>query len=263
MAAGCTNPAADNYDPSATSDDGSCLYTVSIASLPTDPVGPNVCYLFSDYSISNTIDKSYTMSYAIESNNWVFFHSYIPDYYFHTREHLHLTKNSKVYTSGQGSHGQYLGQTVQPFFIDIVFNYKEEQTLDAVKWISEMISIDPQDQEFKTFTHITIWNNYQSTGKISLAQAFDNVEVTNLRRTKSEWNFNDFRDIVLTRGTKFLKDIFNDYAQLTATLDINQPWFEKRLMEDNYFIVRLEYDNIDDNDVFLHEAEALITPSTR
>jgi len=254
MPAGCTNPAASNFDPLATTDDGSCEYVVEI--------GEN-CYLLEDYATENLKDKSFTMSFAVESNNWVFFHDYIPDYYFHTREKLHLTKNSKVYTAGEGPHGVYLGAEVKPFFIDIVFNFKDEQTLDAVKWISELIASTEQEQEFKTFTHITIWNNLQSTGRISLAQAFDGMEVSNVRRLKSEWSFNDFRDIVITRGNKFLGDIFSDYAQDTAELDDTQAWFDKRLLEDKFFIVRLEYSNSEDNTVFLHEAEANITESTR
>lgn len=255
MPEGCTNPAANNYDPAATTDDGSCYYIKQV---------DDVCYRFEDYDGENILDKSFTVSFAVEKGNWVFFHDYIPNFYFHTREKLHLSANSEVYTANEGPRGAYLGQTVKPFFIDIVLNYKEERVLDTLKWITENITTTTEvDQEFDTFTHITIWNNYQCTGKIPLAQVFDGLEVSNLRRTKSEWSFNDFRDLVAIRGAKFLKDILDDFAVETSQIDQNLPWYEKKLLEDQYFIVRLEYDNSADNIVLLHEVEGETTISNR
>lgn len=250
--ANCTNPAAANYDPAAIVS-GDCIYLNKV---------DGTCYEFLDYDADGVLDKSFTLSYAIESNNWTFFHDYVPDYYFHTREKLHLIKGRKIFTANEGPKGEFLGKAAKSFFIDVVFKNDEEQTLNVVKWISEKLT-ETTDLEFSTLTHLTIWNSYQCTGRIPIAQAFNGLEVTNIRRTKSEWSFNDFRDAVLTRGATFLKDIFNDYAVITAEIGLNIPWYDKSLMEDKYFIIRFEFDNSADNVVLLHDVGVDTTKSNR
>lgn len=255
MPTGCMNTGAVNFDPTATTDNGSCIYLEKI---------DGVCYKFTDYSIDGVVDKGFTISYALESNHWTFFHDYIPDYYFHTRERLHLIKARNVYVANEDEPGKLFDTSVRKsFFIDVVFRTDDEQTLNTINWISERLGTTGQDQEFATLTHLTIWNSYQCTGRIPIAQSFDGLTVSNIRRTQAEWSFNDFRDLVATRGTKFLGDIFHDFAVDTSTIDANLPWYEKKLLEDNYFIVRFEFDNSSNNVVFLHDVKTTTTKSTR
>lgn len=253
--ANCTNRAAVNYNPAATTDDGSCIYLTKVA---------GVCYAFQDLAPANLQDKSFTLSYALEGDNWVFFHDYIPDFYFHTREKLHTVKNSKLYTHNAGPAGKYYGASPSSFFIDMVFRSEEEMTLNSINWVTEVMDrTTKKNEEFKTLTHITIWNAWQNTGRIPLSQVFETLEVKNLRKTKSEWNFNDFRDLIADRSQDVVLDLFNNFAVNTAAMDPNMPWYEKKLIEDQYFIVRLEFDNIEDKVVFLHDANADVTKSTR
>lgn len=254
--ANCTNKAAVNYNPAATTDDGSCVYLHKIG---------GICYAFQDADSSIIINRSYTLSYAIENENWVFFHDYIPDFYFHTREKLHTIKNSKIYTHNSGPMGKYYDQTSpKSFFIDMVFKSEDEMTLNAISWVTEVMDrLTESNEEFSTLSHITIWNAWQCTGRIPLAQVFEALEVKNVRRTQSEWNFNDFRDLVKDRGAKVVGDIFSGFAVNTAALDPDLPWYEKKLLEDQYFIIRLEFDNSADKVVLLHNADADVTRSTR
>lgn len=255
LMANCTNRAAVNYDPAATEDDGSCIYLAKIG---------GICYAFQDVNPNTVVDKSFTLSYALENENWVFFHDYIPDFYFHTREKLHTIKNSKIYTHNSGPVGKYYDNDPKSFYIDMVFKSEDEMTLNAISWVTEVMDrLTETNEEFSTLSHITIWNAYQCTGRIPLSQVFESLEVKNVRRTQSEWNFNDFRDIVATRGAKVVGDIFSNFAVNTAALDANLPWYEKKLMEDQYFIIRLEFDNTQDKVVLLHNVDADVTRSTR
>lgn len=255
---GCTNPAAVNYDETKSIDDGSCIYLTKV---------DGVCYAFQDYG--GVTDKSFTLSYALEGDNWVFFHDYIPDFYFHTREKLHPVKSSKIYTALAGPAGQYLPDAdgvlrKKPFFIDVIFRSAEEMILNSTSWITEVIDrLAGTNEEFSTLTHITIWNAWQCSSRIPLASVFEALEVENVRKTQSKWSFNEFRDLVATRGATVVGDLFSNFAVNTAALDPGMPWYEKKLMEDNYFVIRFEFDNSADKVVLLHSVDADVTKSMR
>lgn len=256
--ANCTNKAAVNYDPAATTDDGSCIYLHKVG---------GVCYAFQDVAPNTIIDRSFTLSYALEGDNWVFFHDYIPDFYFHTREKLHTIKGSKVYTHNSGPSGQYYetgAGAKKPFFIDVVFRSQEEMILNSINWVTEVVDRTTKaNEEFGTLSHITIWNAWQCTGRIPLAQVFEALEMKNIRRTQSQWNFNDFRDLVSVRGVSVVGEIFEDFAVNTEALNPDLPWYEKKLLEDQYFVVRFEFDNSQDKVVLLHSVDADVTKSGR
>lgn len=253
MALGCTNPAAANYDPEATGDDGSCIYVNKVG---------EVCYAFEDVDVEDITEKSFTLSWAVEGDNWVFFHDYIPDFYFSTREQLYTLKDSDIWKHNLGPHGKYYGSTPKSFFIDIVFNSSEEMTVNSVNWLTEAFTTAGVIEENTTITHITMWNSYQCTGRIALS-AYLPLSLTGTRKTVSEFSFNEFRDILKVRGGAFLADIFNDYAVDTTKIDTNLPWYDKRLIEDKYVIVRLEFDNSTDKSLSLHASDIDANQSVR
>jgi len=156
---GCTNPAASNYNPSANIDNGSCVYKNKIGS---------ICYLFEDVALSQIVDKSYTLSWSIEGENWVFYHDYIPDFYFDTREKLFTLQNGGIWKHNKGPVGSYY-DGIKSFFVDVVFNGADEMTLNSINWVTQVLDQIGNTEESTTFTHITIWNSYQCSGRIAMA----------------------------------------------------------------------------------------------
>lgn len=242
----CTNPAAVNYNPQATSDDGSCLYL--------DKIG-GICYAFQDLPPDSTTDQSWTLSWSLEGNNWVFFHDYIPDFYVLTRQKLFALSGGKLFGINGGLNGVYLDGKVKPFFIDVIFNSNEELTLNTIKWVSTILNSDGSIAPFDTLTHITIWNSQQCTGRIALADIFQDLQYSNARKTQGEWSFNNFRDQVAQQGVSFLQDIFNNFAVDGSNLSQTMPWFEQQLLEDIYFVVRFEFDNTSGKKIYLEETD--------
>lgn len=205
---------------------------------------------------------SFTMSFSVAGRGWVFFHDYIPDMYIHTRELLFSAKDSEIFRHNTGAPGLYYDTPIKPFFIDVIFRGEDsELTLETINWISEYLT-NQTDQTFKTLSHISIWNSHQHTGRIALRE---NLPLLNqeIRRTQGEWSFNDFRNILTSKGVKFLADIFNDYALDGAQADVNLPWYFKELLIDQWFCVRFEFDNATGETLLLHDVTVHATKAPR
>ena len=118
------------------------------------------------------------------------------------------------------------------------------------------------EKEWETLTHISIWNSQQHTGRISLASIFEDLQYKTTRRTKGEWSFDDFRNVLKDRGPQFLMDIFNNYALISATAG-DKGWYDKELLEDKYFVIRFEYDNQANKELILHQTNIQVLKSNR
>lgn len=249
---GCTNPNAVNYDPSATEDNGSCIFLTKVN---------GICYAFQE--VASTGDKSFTISYSLESHSWVFYHDYIPDFYIGTRKKLYVTKDSKVYKTNSGPPGLFFDQTTpSPFFIDVVLNYGQDVILDSIQWFSELMDNLGEVDEFATFTHITVWNGQQCTGRLAIKD-YVPFDLLGERKTVSQFSFNELRDIVINRSGQFMTDIFSNMRPIDTALNPGMAWFDKGLLQSNYFIVRLEYDNVVAKTLSLHSVDAIVTPTVR
>lgn len=230
-------------------------------------------------NIDGVNDKSFTLSYMPENDGWAMFHSYIPDFLFNTRINTYSFKtqnnSSKIFKHNKGEKGIYynaidVNPIPYPFFIDVVFKSPKDAKgkslttiLQNINWISEVKDNDISIFD-ETIDHITIWNSYQSSGKIPLTKerSIANVELNN-RNPNGTWSFNKFRDLIKNRAIRFTGTIFEDYRPITSNIDNNMSWFNKRRMEDKFFIVRFEYDNVDNKEIFLYEANAESRPSFR
>jgi hypothetical protein len=241
---GCTNAKAVNYNPLADQEDYSCIYLEKVN---------GVCYAFRDIDQSQIVDQSFTLSYSLESKDFVFFHDYVPDFYFTSRDQLFNLKDKKIYIHHKGAPGVYHDGAPRSFFIDAVFRSDSEMILNSVQWISEVLN-QQRDVEFTTLTHITIWNSQQCSGRIALRDVFENLEYQ-VRKTQGIWSFNEFKDMLKSYGTPFLLNIFNNFAVDGAALDLNKPWYEQDLLHDNWFVIRFEFDNTSGNQFIFHGAD--------
>ena len=229
-------------------------------------------------SVKNGV-TSFTLSYYPNSDSWGLFHDYIPDFIFNTRTKLFLYKTqsnvSKLFIHNEGAKGVYYNAiqttpTPYPFFVDVVFKGRKDQKgntiteiLQSLTWISEVTENNVSIWD-ETIDHITIWNSFQASGKIALTDGvlMANPNLNN-RNPNGSWNFNGFRDVVNNKGQAFVDTIFNDFRLLSGNINNNMSWFNKRRFEDKYFIVRLEYDNLQNKEIILYEVTANERASSR
>lgn len=217
---------------------------------------------------NNTIidqGTSFTLSYSVLGKSWTFFHDYIPDMYITTRSRLFSANNNSLYEHNTGLPGDYYGRTY-PFFIDIVFHDKVstgginntfiptyiELLLSNINWATEYF-INGLDQVFKTLSYITVWNSTQHSGKIDV-RGDTTLISTSTRKTRGQWVFNNFRNILLNKIQPFLQDQFHDYLLQDGVSDPNMPWHKKEILQDTWFCVRFEFDNSEVANIILHDA---------
>jgi len=227
--AGCTNPNAVNFDSAQTVEDYSCLYLFK---------HNGTCHLFKDVLPDAIEDKSFTVSFSMKGNNWVFFHDYIPDLYIHTPDNnLWTLKDNQFYQHNVGKPGVYYDDQPRSFFIDVVFVSEIRKTLGmvgsdafkqtgdmllhSVQWMSEYLD-NGAEQPYKTLTHISIWNSKQHTGRIPLDAQFRPLKSNKDRRTQGSWSLDKFRDVL-------------------------------QMLQDQWFCIRFEFDNLSGATVQLHD----------
>lgn len=255
MAAGCKNPDAKNYNPLANPDNFSCKYALK---------NQGTCHLFSDVSPTDDGNRSFTMSYSVAGQSWVFFHDYFPDMYLHTREKLYVAKDTALMLTNAGAPGKYLNQAViKPFFIDVIFPAAGEIILETVNWMTEFLDATTGvDDYFANLTHISIWDSHQHTGKISLADVPPTM-IQDVRKTGGQWSFDKFRDILTVKGPQFLFTIFADYRLDSTKADTLKAWYDKELLTDKWFCVRFEFDNVGGRTMVLKDTTVQALKSDR
>lgn len=250
MAAGCRNPSAANFNGSANPDDYSCKYVFS---------NQSNCHLFTD--VVDDGNRSFTMSYAAAGQAWVFFHDYIPDMYLHSREYLYVAKTSGLFKTNDGAPGTYFG-AIKPFFIDVVFHAEGDLILETINWLTEFLDTEMGvDDYFANLTHITVWDSHQHSGRIAMSEVAPTM-INHVRKTGGQWSFDNFRDILLSKGAAFLDTIFADYA-LLAGRSGPKMWYDKELLTDKWFCVRFEFDNSTGRSVMLRDTTIQAIKSDR
>ncbi len=254
MAAGCRNPDAANYNPLSNPDDFSCKYVFK---------NQSICHLFTDIVPADDGNRSFTMSYSVAGQAWAFFHDYQPDMYLHSREKLFVAKDTVLSVTNEGAPGKYLNQAVtKPFFADVIFRAEGDLILETCNWLTEFLDGEAGvDDYFANLTHISIWNSHQHSGRISMAEVPPTM-INHTRKTGGQWSFNNFRDILLSKGAAFLLSIFQDYGLISARTGAKM-WYDKELFEDKWFCVRFEFDNTSGRAMMLRDTTIQALKSDR
>lgn len=208
------------------------------------------CHVWEDAPLT-TENESFTVSYSVLGEGWAFFHDYWPDYYVQTRNKLFNLKGTGLYEMNAGAPGAYHDAAPKSFYVDLAIPFGREATLNALAWLTE---------GDHTLTHLTVWNGSQCTGRIPLVNN-PGVVPSNHRETRGYWSLNTLRNIAVSKP--FLESLFNDFSVKAGATNPNLPWYEKSLLEDNFVIIRLEFDNLKGTHIALQDVQPDASNSTR
>lgn len=192
-------------------------------------------------------NSSWTLSFNPILNQWISFHSYLPNNYIqHPTKLIAKTNTSQLMLMNSGDYGKYFDEDVKPFIVEIVSNDNPLNTKVFDSITVNLDSVDSNNINTNTFFDSTImYNEYQCTGTI----VFD---ATNLTKKERNWNFNKFNDLVNnTNNAIFVKDWDNvsstypiDKVVNPLKIDVNKPWYQRGRMRDKYLAIRFIENNL-------------------
>ena len=212
------------------------------------------------------INKSITLSYTLEKGGmWAFEHDYYPNLIFNNINSLFSIINkldgnrtARLYKHNNKTvKGLYYGNKEESY-VDIIFNgqRKETKKYQMFNWITTVINAIGGEEQFKTITHVAVYNNNQCSGVINLK----NNQFVNNRNVEGEWNFNSFRDLVINPSFPVIEDN-GDINE--SNLNFNKSWFDKSNFISKFIVLRLISDNIDNNKVYINQVNSKAIISKR
>jgi hypothetical protein len=226
-------------------------------------------------------DKSFTMSYSYNTDSWLSFHSFIPDYYLFDRNNFYTVKNKAIYKHNiQCNYLTYYG-IIYPYILDFPIISKPNvmvDTYNALHWNSFAYQTDAYCNEtFKneiTFNKLLIYNSMQSTGYMNLIYdkggwlrkepTYPNIHVD---RNERHFSINNLRDYVINYDSPMfinncdslcsrdVNKLFNN-----AKVDINKHYKQLQRLRDSYAIARFVLENTSNIKLVM---DYLITTTTK
>lgn len=210
---------------------------------------------FKYYGLSTpSRNDSFTVSYSPEYNKWISFHDYVPNRLTNTFRELLSINNGKVYLHNAGDHGKFYGTTYNSY-IDFVEAYDEMQTIENVNWISDVVDSNLIPIYNETINYVTVWNNYQTSGKILIDKAtgINNSNRRNTGNISNRFYFNKIKDVAI-KNQKFIEDIEYEFELLDRGINKNKQWKPDNI-RGMYAVARLEIDNTNNYKVSLYDID--------
>jgi len=195
------------------------------------PLSTNIVYSNGIFTIDGTqieltdtryfCNYSFTISYSFKIQNWVSFHSYIPNYYVGNSEWFYsgnnlstssLWKHNSTFTLFNNFYG-----TLQPYIIEHPLSYKgSEEILQDVRDYTKVLKYTDYQTFVETndfyFSHAILYNNQQCSGTLKLTKRPQNNLST---ATKYPIYNATEKEILFTKSNSFYQ--FNTFWALQKT----------------------------------------------
>lgn len=221
-------------------------------------------------------DKSFTISFSLNTRKWVSWHSYLPNYYIHSKDRMYS------YTVGSddlwrhnmdGSYHVFNG-VHYPHIIEGVLTAEDlvDKTFEDIYIQTKAMHYIPFNKQFVdsryiTFNKIIVYNHSQCSGELFMQVKQTNVNKQQwfaqqtqrvlggllIDRQESTWTLNKLRNFVVDYNTPFFTsdwdNIKNQYPidkVVTPTvIDFRKDWRTLETFKGRYIIFRLKLDNFD------------------
>lgn len=211
------------------------------------------------------VNKSFTLSYYPQREQWVSFHSYLPNnYLIHPNSLLVKSNDSQLMKVNTGNYGKYFDTTIKPFIIESVFNEYPTQTKTfdniTVNLKSQLLNKDTN----KFFDKALLYTEYQCSGEIVL-------DTTNLTKKERDWMFNKFNDLCNNSSESIFSTDWSDISSTypidkvvnTTRVDNTKPWYKRGRLRDKFLKVRFTENNLDNNKIICNFVSSIYRASQR
>ena len=151
-----------------------------------------------------------------------------------------LGKNTKLYkhNSDNVHPGNYYGKQFESY-VDLIFNGRLDlsKQYQAIYWVTESFDMDTNTPlQFDTIDKVMLYNNHQCSGIIDVSKE----SLVTARNVDGLWQFNEFRDMLVSPDKKILDD---DGNLITNNIALNKQWYSKNMFFGNFIVVRMVWNN--------------------
>lgn len=231
-----------------------------------------------DFDINNIIkyNNSWTLSFDFKIQEWISWHSYLPNDYLQTSDKFYTISNNKFYLHNVKGNYNTFYENKYPFIIEYVAINNPLQTsiYNYIMLNTTCLTYNENtnsfiDDRYTTFNKMILYNSRQCSGEVNLIPK--NIEYDNenyllnqvvdngtnnsiIDRTEKDWFINDFRDIRINYDKPIwlndLKDIqvnyYIDKELNLESLDYNKSWEQLEPFKDKYLSIRFIMDKFVD-----------------
>ena len=231
-------------------------------------------------------NKSFTLSFDTEQNQWVSFHSYMPKYMFNTYYNLFSYSAFNIHKHNSGEYQSFYGE-VKPHIIELIYpeNALQSNITKNISLVSHARKYNLVEKnwkdELKTFDQIWLYNDTQSTGLLNVfvtnspsgnpyMSLVYNYDTVLFYRADKTWKFKRFSNKYTNQSAPIFDsswdsikaDYFIDKVPTVSEHTLNDP-FTQGKMRDKYVIVRYILNTPNDHKITTLTSVATNNPSTR
>ena len=222
------------------------------------------------------IDYSWTMSYSLKKGEWIGWHPYLPDFYFHQQEKFYSWKQGLSEIWKHNTKGAY--QTFYGVYYPFIIEYVDNPNPLLTK-IWEMLLFQTEakkeiggeylDLRDVTFNKALFYNTEQISGVLNLLfkdpedenylmqqtqNTVSNAETILLDRNERDWTINDLRNYRVDYTVPMFQKVYSanapDYHVTKQVnplaISFNKDWRELDSFRDKFLVVRLIFDTFAD-----------------
>jgi hypothetical protein len=229
--------------------------------------------VFNGVNIQNykKYDRSWTLSYSLNTNTWISWHSYLPNLYIETSQNFFsvIAEKSEIWRHNVFGKYQTYYNRLYPFVIEYVS--KSDNSLDKI-WenislITEAKKYDFINKEFIDLNNIffnkaVFYNSRQCSGQLNILtktqdkdyirNQIENISLQDILAERREkiWNINSLYDFRINYNKPIFKSdddsLKNEYpcdkVINTSTISFQKDWSELESFRDKYLVVRFIFD---------------------
>jgi len=225
---------------------------------------------YQDVDITNKelfINKSWTLSYGYQTQSWISWHSYQPQFMMYDTRSLYTCVDNGVWKHlHDGNYQTFYGKKYD-FIVEYVNSNPVTQNVNTVQYHGQSLYLDKSSDQWvevrdKTFDRMLVYNQYHSTGLQNLNLILQDVNpygnlgyssnTKNVIRTDKNYKIGQIYDMSIQQpivssdwnliqseydnGQGYIDIISND-----INIDYNRPQRNLRQLKDKWFKTRLYF----------------------
>jgi hypothetical protein len=227
---------------------------------------------------------SFTISYSLQSNTWISFHSYIPSYMFNTNKFFFTSDLNGLWKHGERNFQTYYGTKYDHILEYTSTNNFMTKVYNSFQYVSEVQDYNELNRNWVdkfdfTFDNVVVYNDTQSSGKLNLIVAEDsyveellyNINDVPVFKHDKTWKFNKIRNLVVDESvplflknyTSIVPEYFIDKIPNTAATNTNKSVYEQDKIRAKYCNIRLFFNPLNDYRIVTDVLGTLNTDSIR